>query len=171
MGQQQLLLLVLATVIVGLATVAGIQAFEQGQTRANQDALTQTAVKIASDIQAKAKEPSQFGGYDGNLSSAPSGGTKAEDNVTLSALGYETNGSNVYVAADGECGITTGKGGSGSPSFSASSGGEVSGPGGDIVVTCVSEDNSVSAHITSLEPAGIQSVAEVNGSGSSSSGT
>jgi len=96
MGQQQLLLLVLATVIVGLATVAGIQAFDQGQTRANLDANTQTAVKIASDAQAKIKEPSQFGGYDDNMSDATG-------NINLGELGYEVNSSSEYVTNDGKC--------------------------------------------------------------------
>jgi hypothetical protein len=99
MGQQQLLLLVLATVIVGLATVAGIQAFDQGQTRANLDANTQTAVKIASDAQAKIKEPSQFGGYDNDLS-------KAAGSMTLDELGYRTNGgesNDAYETTDGSC--------------------------------------------------------------------
>ena len=160
MGQQQLLLLVLATVIVGLATVAGIQAFEQGSVRANQDALTNTAVKIASDIQAKAKEPSQFGGYSGNLSSAPTGEEKAQGNVTLSAIGYETTSDNVYTTADGECGITSG--GSNTPTFSASGAKEVTGPGGTIVVTCASDDNNVSTHITNLDSDGIETAAEIN---------
>jgi len=154
MGQQQLLLLVLATVIVGLATVAGIQAFEQGSVRANQDALTQTAVKIASDIQAKAKEPSQFGGYDGNLTGSPA----AKGNVSLSALGYETS-SGIYQAADGECKITTGGESAGG---TLSNGSEVSGVSGDIKVTCTSADNSVTAGISSLDPSGITSDAEVN---------
>jgi hypothetical protein len=100
MGQQQLLLLVLATVIVGLATVAGIQAFEQGSNQAEQDALTQQAVKIASDIQARVKEPSQFGGYDGDYSSA-------QNSITLEEMGYSTGGedSNVYSSANGDCAI------------------------------------------------------------------
>ena len=62
MGQQQLLLLVLATVIVGLATVAGIQAFDEGQSQASQDALTQRATTIASDIKAAESKPDQLGG-------------------------------------------------------------------------------------------------------------
>ena len=96
MGQQQLLLLVLATVIVGLATVAGIQAFDQGQTRANLDANTQTAVKIASDAQAKIKEPSQFGGYDDDM-------TEATGSINLQELGYNTNSSDEYETTDGSC--------------------------------------------------------------------
>jgi len=64
MGQQQLLLLVLATVIVGLATVAGIQAFDEGQQQASQDALTQRALEIGNDLVAAHEKPSQFGGVD-----------------------------------------------------------------------------------------------------------
>jgi len=62
MGQQQLLLLVLSTVIVGLATVAGIQAFSEGQTQAAQDALTQRGLAIGTDITAALNQPSQLGG-------------------------------------------------------------------------------------------------------------
>jgi len=158
MGQQQLLLLVLATVIVGLATVAGIQAFEQGSVRANQDALTNTAVKIASDIQAKTKEPTQFGGYDGNLASGPS--PQAKGNITLSEMAYETS-SNRYTTADGECVITTGGGGSTS-SLSISAASEVSGVSGDIKVTCASVDNSVTAGVSGLDSEDIESGAEIN---------
>jgi hypothetical protein len=64
MGQQQLLLLLLSAVIVGLATVAGIEAFGQGERRATQDALTQRAVSIGFDILAAHREPSQLGGID-----------------------------------------------------------------------------------------------------------
>jgi hypothetical protein len=49
MGQQQLLLLVLSTIIAGLAVLASLQAFDQKQTRANQDALIQDALRIFSD--------------------------------------------------------------------------------------------------------------------------
>jgi hypothetical protein len=66
MGQQQLLLLVLSTVVVGLATVAGIQAFE-GQSQATQDALTQRALSIGNDIYAATQKPAQLGGV--NISS------------------------------------------------------------------------------------------------------
>lgn len=157
MGQQQLLLLVLATVIVGLATVAGIQAFEQGSVRANQDALTQTAVKIASDIQSQVEEPSQFGGYDGDLST--SGAADGSNGVTLSEIGYETSGG-VYETTDGECAITTGGSNTGSPS----NGSEVSVPSGStagtIVVTCASPDNDVSVHITGLDSDGLETVSK-----------
>lgn len=66
MGQQQLLLLVLSTVIVGLATVAGIQAFSENQEQATQDALVQRAINIGNDALAAHNEPTQFGGIDLN---------------------------------------------------------------------------------------------------------
>jgi len=62
MGQQQLILLVLATVIVGLATVVGIRAFSENSIKANADAMTQDAVRIANDLQAWKQKPAPFGG-------------------------------------------------------------------------------------------------------------
>jgi len=139
MGQQQLLLLVLATVIVGLATVAGIQAFEQGSNRANQDALTQTAVKIASDMQAQAKKPSQFGGE-----GADSWGN-GDGSITLSEMGYETEssassfydggGGPVYKTSDGECGIEAGDASNTT----------------DFTVQCSSPDANVKVNVSGLD--------------------
>ena len=62
MGQQQLLLLVLGIVIVGLAVVVGIQAFSENQKKANADALLLTAMRIATDAQAWLQKPEALGG-------------------------------------------------------------------------------------------------------------
>ncbi len=62
MGQQQLLLLVLSTVIVGLATVAGIQAFSENQQQAAVDALNQQVLEYATEAQAAASKPTEMGG-------------------------------------------------------------------------------------------------------------
>ena len=62
MGQQQLLLLVLGIVIVGLAVVVGIQAFSQNQKQANADQMVNDAIRIASDAQAWKLKPGAFGG-------------------------------------------------------------------------------------------------------------
>ena len=64
MGQQQLLLLVLSTVIVGLATVAGIQAFSESQKQATQDALVQRAISLGNEVKAAHDTPNQLGGVD-----------------------------------------------------------------------------------------------------------
>jgi hypothetical protein len=82
MGQQQLLLLVLATVIVGIATVVGIQAFSQNNVKSNADAMLNDAVRIASDVQAWSQRSQPFGGP------AAFGGA-GFDEVTMAALGYE----------------------------------------------------------------------------------
>jgi len=62
MGQQQLLLLVLGMVIVGIAVVAGIQAFSEGKEKAARDAAVSDAMRIVSDIQAWKMKPAAFGG-------------------------------------------------------------------------------------------------------------
>jgi hypothetical protein len=98
MGQQQLLLLVLATVIVGLATVAGIQAFDERQGQASQDALVQRGTSIGSNVKGLAGRPSQMGGIDINgdgsgSDSGIAGGTLAD------RLGYDH--SSGVVSADG----------------------------------------------------------------------
>lgn len=93
MGQQQLLLLVLSTVIVGLATVAGIEAFSEGQRQATQDALTQRAVSIGTDILAAHQKPSQLGGID--LENEP------DDDVMATAAGFDSNGDGAGISAEG----------------------------------------------------------------------
>ena len=93
MGQQQLLLLVLGIVIVGLAVVVGIQAFSENQKKANADALVLTSMRIASDAQAWLRKPAAFGG------GVPSNGDRPDnfsDGITIVAadffdqLGYPT---------------------------------------------------------------------------------
>ena len=62
MGQQQLLLLVLGIVIVGIAVVAGIQAFSEGKSKSARDAAASDAMRIVSDAQAWKLKPQAFGG-------------------------------------------------------------------------------------------------------------
>lgn len=83
MGQQQLLLLVLGIVIVGLAVVVGIEAFSENRKKANVDALVSDLVRFASDAQAWMLKPAAFGG------GANSCATNCDWRmVTFSALGY-----------------------------------------------------------------------------------
>lgn len=96
MGQQQLLLLVLGIVIVGLAVVVGIQAFSENQKKANADALVNDAIRVASDAQAWMLKPTAFGG--GNNSCAT---TCAWGGVTFAQLGYPTNASGLYENING----------------------------------------------------------------------
>ncbi len=143
MGQQQLLLLVLSTVIVALVTVAGIQAFEQGSTRFGQEALTQTAVTIATDIQAEARTPATFGGAGIDDSASFPGSYEP----SLDNLGYDTEGDNRYSTPDGECFFVAG----GSPTSSFNAGTTPSLPGSPpIVIGCENENSAVRVGLSGL---------------------
>ena len=98
MGQQQLLLLVLGIVIVGLAVVVGIEAFSENRTKSNADALVTDALRIASDAQAWALKPAQFGGgSEAGLAAA-----------TFSDIGYPLSGSSTeYTNVNGKFGLGT----------------------------------------------------------------
>jgi type II secretory pathway pseudopilin PulG len=97
MGQQQLLLLVLGIVIVGIAVVAGIQAFSEGRDKAQQDAAVSDAMRIISDVQAWKLKPTAFGGGDNGVDADFAG-------VTYQALGIRfdaLNGDGLYPTVNG----------------------------------------------------------------------
>ncbi|PAP77953.1 hypothetical protein [Rubrivirga marina] len=80
MGQQQLLLLVLGVVIVGLAVVVGIQSFNENQRKSEVDTYTAQGVALAGDIIAYYMKPEATGG----------GGQDAANlaTLTIDELGY-----------------------------------------------------------------------------------
>lgn len=104
MGQQQLLLLVLGIVIVGIAVVAGIQAFSEGKAKAEQDAAVSDAMRIISDVQAWKLKPGAFGGGADKDSTDFSG-------VSFQALGYPAE-NGIYSTVNG-CYELTADGGNG----------------------------------------------------------
>lgn len=87
MGQQQLLLLVLAAVIVGAAILLGISLFGQGAAQANQEAVVHDIMNIASRAQTWYRRPVAMGG--GGRSFAGLNGNLAPINWPAS----NTNGS------------------------------------------------------------------------------
>lgn len=94
MGQQHLLLLVLGTVIVGLAVVVGIQSFSENQLKANAGAMINDAIRIASDAQAWKLKPQAFGGG-ADVSNWTS--------LTFGQIGYQTNSDGEYENTNGSC--------------------------------------------------------------------
>ena len=62
MGQQQLLLIVLGTIIVGVAVVVGINMFTTGAINAERDALLQDVNNIASTAAAYWRKPAALAG-------------------------------------------------------------------------------------------------------------
>jgi hypothetical protein len=62
MGQQQLLLVILVTILVGIATVVGINVFGDSAENANQDAVRNDIAQIASSAQGWVIKPEVMGG-------------------------------------------------------------------------------------------------------------
>ena len=81
MGQQQLLLLVLGAIIVGLAIVVGINLFGQGALKANEDNSTQDMLTMLSRIEEWYRKPVMLGG----------GGKSLAALADFSDIGYEYN--------------------------------------------------------------------------------
>ena len=62
MGQQQLLLLVLSAIIVGISIVVGINMFSTNAYQANRENVVQEAVTIAAKAQEWYRKPTMLGG-------------------------------------------------------------------------------------------------------------
>lgn len=82
MGQQQLLLLVLGVVIVGIAVAVGIQAYTANEKKSNLDGLTLQARTIAVEAHAYSKRPDFL-----QVQKAP----------TLTQLGYPAPGDTLSI--------------------------------------------------------------------------
>ncbi len=66
MGQQQLLLVILVTIIVGIATVVAINTFGSAADSANLDAVRQDIATFASSAQGYFMKPEMLGGGGGD---------------------------------------------------------------------------------------------------------
>ncbi len=139
MGQQQLLLLVLGIVIVGLAVVVGIQAFSENQKKANADAMVNDAIRIASDAQAWMLKPQAFGG--GSNSCAT---TCDWSGATFSQLGYPVNADGDYENLNGVFGIAS--------------------AGATVTITATSESNAnqVTVVVSGTSPADITTTVDTD---------
>jgi Tfp pilus assembly protein PilE len=88
MGQQQLLLVILVTIIVGIATVVAINTFGAAADSANLDAVRQDVASIAASAQGYFMKPSMLGGG-GNSFNSP--------NITFDNIAFAAN----EVSSDG----------------------------------------------------------------------
>ena len=90
MGQQQLLLIILGVIIVGIAIAVGISQFGAHSTQANKDGVTSSVVNIAANAYQFKIRPTTMGGGGGSYSGyAIPSKMKADDNGTyaLSSAG------------------------------------------------------------------------------------
>ena len=91
MGQQQLLLIVLGTIIVGMAVVVGINMFTTGAINAERDALLQDVNNIASNSISYWRKPAALGG-----------GARDYTNVSFTKIGFPASNTNgVFVISAG----------------------------------------------------------------------
>ncbi|MEM6784501.1 MAG: hypothetical protein AAF624_12295 [Bacteroidota bacterium] len=88
MGQQQLLLLVLGIVIVGIAVVTGIESFEENQAKSEFDRYAQMGVELAAEIIAWYQKPAALGGAGEDPSKLAT--------ITISDLGYPLDAANTH---------------------------------------------------------------------------
>jgi Tfp pilus assembly protein PilE len=86
MGQQQLLLVILVTIIVGIATVVAINTFGAAADSANLDAVRQDVAQIAAAAQGYYMKPNMLGG-----------GGRSFDDITFTDIAFAASG----VSADG----------------------------------------------------------------------
>jgi hypothetical protein len=99
MGTQQLLLIVLGVIIVGIAVVVGITIFGSNAEQANKDAVTQDVLRIAAAAQGFYAKPTMLGG-----------GGRTYDDISLTDCGMNnaTNANGTYEisGSDQDCTVT-----------------------------------------------------------------
>lgn len=83
MGQNQLLMLVLSTIIVGVAATVGISQFSENALTANRDALATDCQRIVASAQQWYRKPVSLGG-----------GGNAYTGLTLAAIGVDSTNIN-----------------------------------------------------------------------------
>ena len=118
MGQQQLLLIILGVIVVGIAVAVGITMFKDNAVSSNRDAVTNDLVNLAARAQQYYRRPTALGGGQGTfsgltadaaglkkLTSMPNG-TNANGSYTI-----KTAGTSAQVVLQG-LGVETGNDGS-----------------------------------------------------------
>jgi Tfp pilus assembly protein PilE len=94
MGQQQLLLIILGVIVVGIAVAVGITMFNDSAVSANRDAVTNDLVNLASRAQQYYRRPTALGGGGGSFVNLTAGsGMKL---ITKTSGSSMTNGNGTY---------------------------------------------------------------------------
>ena len=107
MGQQQLLLVILVTILVGIATVVAINVFGTAADQANRDAVRQDLLGAVAQGQAIWQRPGAMGGSGGTFTGFDDirrlnipRGSSADDDYTATVIENE-NGTYRIAVADG----------------------------------------------------------------------
>ncbi|MDD8018172.1 MAG: hypothetical protein PHP42_07350 [Bacteroidota bacterium] len=99
MGQQQLLLIILGVIIVGIAVAVGITMFQDNAVSANRDAVTNDLVQLAAKAQQYFRKPVALGGG-GNTFGTATGATPltadAAGMAVLVSTAFSNNDNGTY---------------------------------------------------------------------------
>lgn len=93
MGQQQLLLIILGVIVVGIAVAVGITMFQDNAIGANRDAVTNDLVNLAARAQQHFRRPAALGGGQGSFTTSQGGVAIANINQLTSK---PTNANGTY---------------------------------------------------------------------------
>lgn len=91
MGQQQLLLIILGVIVVGIAVAVGITMFTDNAVNANRDAVTNDLVNLAARAQQYYRRPTALGGGGNNFT-----GLTADDAGLKKLTNRPTNANGTY---------------------------------------------------------------------------
>jgi len=94
MGQQQLLLVILVTIIVGIATVVAINTFGTAADQANIDAVNNDVATLASAAQGFYMRPAMLGGGGRTFDGGEDTDGNPNDPITFEGLAFPSDGIN-----------------------------------------------------------------------------
>ena len=91
MGQQQLLLIILGVIVVGIAVAVGITMFQDNAVSANRDAVVNDLVNLAARAQQFYRRPTSLGGGQNNFAALipGAGGISKLVNVPTTATSWQ----------------------------------------------------------------------------------
>jgi Tfp pilus assembly protein PilE len=96
MGQQQLLLIILGVIVVGIAVAVGVTMFNDSAVSANRDAVTNDLINFASRAQQYYRRPKALGGGGGSFV-----GILGMQQLTKTNVATYSNGNGTYGATAG----------------------------------------------------------------------
>lgn len=101
MGQQQILLVILVTIIIGVATVVAIDTMQESRTQANKSAIRQDILMILNDARVYYEKPQALGGGGNSFDTISKEQILAVDKTNENAK-YSISGSGETVTVEGK---------------------------------------------------------------------
>jgi hypothetical protein len=92
MGQQQLLLILLGIVVVGIALAVGLAMFMDNSASVNREAVTHDLINLAASARVFYRRPATMGGGDGTFTTGGPSGTGLTDIRQLTTKPVNANG-------------------------------------------------------------------------------